>query len=809
MRRPTRSVHAMVRRGMRPSALAAMIAVAFACATTTADATVSPGPYNGPSSTVGTEFWFAFGANVSEETNYVDISGTTATTATVAVPALGFSEDVSVTPGQTTNVALPRPSDLTTPDGVEGLGVHVTAAAPVTVYGLEDTNASTDGFTALPVTAIGTNYYALGYEALAGQPPEAAPSDFQIVGTRNGTTVTITPAASTANRVQGVPYTVTLNTGETYQLIGSNGADLTGTHITANAPVSVLAGAECANIPSLSYVYCNYVAEQMPPTPEWGKDFLTEPLATRTLGDTFRVLAGQAGTTVTLNGTDVASLEAGQFYQTQLTEASTITTSHPALVAQFSDSTTFDNDALADPSEVLVPPSEQFLHSYTYATPVDSRFTNYVNVVAPNSDIGLLLLDGSPVPNASFTQIQSSGFSGAQLSVGIGTHTLTGSQPFGLTAYGFGPYDAYSYPGGYAATSSGTSNPTVNRYVALGDSYSAGEGAYDMYGNPAFYPNTNISGGSAPNTCHRSMHAYPELVRRDPRVAAQAFTFAACSGAKLPDFVASLPRAAGTGNQGGQWGEPAQINRIASPGSADPSVSLVTFTISGNDFGFVNILGACVGGVGHAASTSSCSGEIARYKLIGTKILKSGATVHMDSNGDGNYTLCSGTCTGSGYVHIPGFRDLLTMIHGRAPNARIIVVGYPQLFPEKLVSNCNVGWNGLAHYSITPANDSLVVAGEEYADNLIREIVQQAAAQGLNVRFADPRAGFEGHDVCQIHDKTGQPQTHAWINELIFSSLTNYTVESFHPNAAGQKAYAELVAGCYAKATSCGWDPFH
>jgi hypothetical protein len=86
---------------------------------------------------------------VIEETNYVNISGT-ATTATVAVPALEFSVDVSVTPGQTTSVAVPQGTDLKTLDGVEELGVHVTAAAPVTVYGLEDASFTTDGFTALP-----------------------------------------------------------------------------------------------------------------------------------------------------------------------------------------------------------------------------------------------------------------------------------------------------------------------------------------------------------------------------------------------------------------------------------------------------------------------------------------------------------------------------------------------------------------------------------------------------------------------------------------------------------------------------------
>jgi hypothetical protein len=422
-----------------------LLAIGLGYATPDAGATVAPAPYSGPPGTVGTEFWFAFGANIDEEggiegINYVDIGGTTATTATVAVPALGFSTDVSVAPGQATTVELPSGTNLQTTDGVEDLAVHVTAAAPVSVYGLEDVDASTDGFTALPVTGIGTNYYALGYEALPGEPPEFAPSDFQVVGAEDNTAVTITPSAKTAQREAGMPYTIDLNAGETYQLIGESGQDLTGTHISSSAPVSVLAGAQCADIPSLEYEACNYVAEQMPPT--------TESLATRTNGDTFRVLASQAGTTVTINGAIVDTLEAGQFYQTQLTEASTLVTSQPALVAQYSDSDTFDN-VEGDPSETLIPPTAQFLKSYTYATPA-ARFTNYINVIAPSSETDSLLLDGSTISSSDFTAIGASGFSGAQIPVEAGTHTLSGSQAFGITAYGFAPYDAYSYSGGYA-----------------------------------------------------------------------------------------------------------------------------------------------------------------------------------------------------------------------------------------------------------------------------------------------------------------------------------------------------------------------
>ena len=410
---------------------------------------VPPAQYTGPPSTVGTDFWTTFGANqVIPTPDYIDLSGNTATTATVSVPGSSFTQDVAITPGSVTSVAVTG-ADMTSLDGTENLAVHITAGAPVSVYGLEDAPYSTDGFTALPVTAIGTDYYALGFDNAAN--PQYGPSDLQVVGTQNGTTVTITPSNNTASRTAGVPFTVSLDTGQVYELVGISGLDLTGTHISSSAPVSVLAGAKCANIPSGQYGACNYIAEQMPPTTQWGKDFVTEPLATRTLGDTFRVLADTNATTVTIDGATVATLDAGQFFETRLTAASVIHATAPVLVAQNSDGTSFDGAPNADPSEMLIPPDQQFLNSYTVATAPDSRFTNHLNVVAPNAEVGSVVVDGVAIGTGSFTAIGSSGFSGAQVEVSLGSHTVSGPQSFGLSVYGFGAADAYSEPGGYAA----------------------------------------------------------------------------------------------------------------------------------------------------------------------------------------------------------------------------------------------------------------------------------------------------------------------------------------------------------------------
>jgi len=59
------------------------------------------------------------------------------------------------------------------------------------------------------------------------------------------------------------------------------------------------------------------------------------------------------------------------------------------------------------------------------------------------------MLDGQPV--TGFTPIGGSGFSVARVVLpnGLdGNHRATGSEPFGITVYGYGQYTSYWYPGG-------------------------------------------------------------------------------------------------------------------------------------------------------------------------------------------------------------------------------------------------------------------------------------------------------------------------------------------------------------------------
>jgi hypothetical protein len=100
----------------------------------------------------------------------------------------------------------------------------------------------------------------------------------------------------------------------------------------------------------------------------WENEFVTVPLASRS-GDTFRFLAATDGTTVSINGAVVATLNREQLCETILAATAHVTANHPILVSQYAHSGLVDN-ATADPFMMLVPAVNQFLGKYTFTTEV-------------------------------------------------------------------------------------------------------------------------------------------------------------------------------------------------------------------------------------------------------------------------------------------------------------------------------------------------------------------------------------------------------------------------------------------------------
>lgn len=418
-------------------------------------------PVPAVASTIGTDHWVTFPRlydNSGQRKLYVTTAGPAATVTVTAADGTQVAT-VSVAPDAVAEVNVPASYMLDQTDGVNARGLHVTSTEPVSVYLGYLQSAASAGAIALPTGALGTSYRVLSYKGLGTAPSTA--SELAVVGTQAGTTVTITPQTSFGSRQAGVPYTVTLQRGETYQVSATSGSmDVTGTTVTADKPVAVMGASGCSNVP-VGTAACNPLMQQMPPTAAWGTEFISGRLATRTKGDTYRVLADQAGTVVSVNGTAVATLAAGAHWEGVLPAGVTtagkqgvvISTSKPALVAQYANGGGYDGTS-SDPMMLLVPPLGQQLTAYKVATPVvtvnGTQMVPYVNVIAQRRDVGSLTLDGTAVAASEFVDVPGTDYAVAQLRVQPGQHVLRAVHQFGVQVYEWGAYDGIGFSGGYA-----------------------------------------------------------------------------------------------------------------------------------------------------------------------------------------------------------------------------------------------------------------------------------------------------------------------------------------------------------------------
>jgi len=396
---------------------------------------------------VGTDFWIAFPPNQSVSASLqIFISSNYATSGSISSAFPGVDQIFNVIPGIVTQVTVP--SGVALSNEVENKGIRVTAAEPISVYGLNRNTATTDAYMALPVSSLGVDYRVLAYKTTLNNNG----SGVSVVATQNGTVLTV------FNHQTGGISNVNLEEGQTYYVTADAlDEDLTGSTIQSNYPVAVFGSVKCSQVPAGCF-YADHLVEQMFPVSAWGKKFITVPLAGRDgSGDIFRILANENGTDITINGTFTATLGAGEYYETNLADYNSIITSKASLVAQYAKGTQCSGNLTGDPFMVLIPPREQFLTNYTIST-VSGFTSHWVNIIAPSYAVGAIYQDGILIPDGSFVPVGTTAFYGAQINITEGSHNFTSLFPFGVFIYGWTNVDSYGYPGGGSLSPVGTVN---------------------------------------------------------------------------------------------------------------------------------------------------------------------------------------------------------------------------------------------------------------------------------------------------------------------------------------------------------------
>jgi lysophospholipase L1-like esterase len=223
---------------------------------------------------------------------------------------------------------------------------------------------------------------------------------------------------------------------------------------------------------------------------------------------------------------------------------------------------------------------------------------------------------------------------------------VAGCQPRSTVGHG-SPWDNSSSGGPSQNWGGGTRPVTTSQpqyIIALGDSYSAGEGnaPYD---------------GDAPG-CDRGAGAWPRLLGE--RIPGSTVKVLACGGATSGDFTAS------------HHGQPPQIDALKSLEASGAKPSIVTITVGGNDAGFSSMLVSCV--VFQCFWTGRDTDTV-------------------------NYI--ADTLPGR-------LTSAYSQVKAAAPGARIIVVGYPDLVPSWGASTSDCPWlRGADRSEITTVNSDL------------------------------------------------------------------------------------------------------
>ena len=263
-----------------------------------------------------------------------------------------------------------------------------------------------------------------------------------------------------------------------------------------------------------------------------------------------------------------------------------------------------------------------------------------------------------------------------------------------------------------AEDTTGVDRDSSDTYLALGDSYTAA---------PMVGSTTDVADG-----CFRSTENYPALVAKQLSL---ELIDVSCSGATTGDLL--RPQVTMTGTT-----LPPQLDALSS------DTDLVTISLGGNDAGlFANLVRGC----GTERSPDPSAAPCTAADLAG------GESSVRRTMQQTRQRLVAG----------------IEAVHRRAPDAQVVVVGYPQIAPAR---------GACAELPVAPRDAA-------FARQVNEQLTQQleAAAAAADADYVDVFAATEGHDLC-----SDDP----WIAD---GSVRPPDAAPYHPLAAEQRAVADLL----------------
>jgi gliding motility-associated-like protein len=221
-------------------------------------------------------------------------------------------------------------------------GIKITATSKIAVYYEVNLAApNPEIFSLKGKNALGIQFYISSQNVLNNSNAYSVTplSSFNIVATEDNTSITIIPTKNIVGHTANIPFTITLNKGQTYAAEASSQAanqHLDGSYVSANKPIAITLEDDLLEGGGLYGGLCQDLAgDQTVPFTSLGTEYIAIRSQLNFPYDKVFITATQNGTTVNQDGIFVTNLAAGQSATLSVSNPSTyIETSLPAYAYQ-------------------------------------------------------------------------------------------------------------------------------------------------------------------------------------------------------------------------------------------------------------------------------------------------------------------------------------------------------------------------------------------------------------------------------------------------------------------------------------------
>jgi hypothetical protein len=382
-------------------------------------------------------------------------------------------------------------------EGLSNKGISIESDVPIAAYAHIYASTNSGATMLLPVGTYGFEYYTINSHQ--NYTTTDAYSVFFVIADHDNTKVQITPAKPTlGGRPAGVPFEVTLNAGDVYQVLGAmisgaDGYDLTGSSVRSLPntdgkcwPVAVFAGSTRTTVGCGTNLTGNgdLLFQQVFPYQAWGTRYYTAPTSTAATANSYmtnvyRVLVKDTATQVFLNGVRMIGIIDNRYYHFESNTADVITANKPIMVAQYqaASGNCPNTSGNGDPEMIYMSPVQQAVkYAAFYRNSLNAITNNYLTIVIPTGGLSSLMLDNVPwsTPgtfDVTYPHPNAPGYSVVikRWGAGNGQNVVKSDSAFTGIVYGQGSAESYGY-------NVGTLVKNLNGIPAISNTLSANPG---------------------------------------------------------------------------------------------------------------------------------------------------------------------------------------------------------------------------------------------------------------------------------------------------------------------------------------------